>query len=53
MWIWSGDANNNNASYFTTKITAQGAAVPDVGSTVSLLMLSLAAVTFGRRKLAR
>lgn len=41
QWIWSGDNNNNNAAYFTTKISATSSSVPDGGTTVLMLGLSL------------
>jgi hypothetical protein len=49
-WIWVGDANNNNASYFSLAITPTASNVPDGGSTVALLGLAIAAVAGARKK---
>ncbi len=40
-WIWSGDAINDHFAYFSTKISATTSSVPDGGTTVLMLGLSL------------
>lgn len=51
-WIWVGDPDTNNISYFTTKISAQSSGVPDSGSSLVLLLGSVGLVLALRRKRA-
>jgi hypothetical protein len=50
-WIWAGDADLNDAAYFTTMITAT-TQVPEP-LTGALLGLGLAGIAFGRSRAAR
>lgn len=50
-WIWYGDANNNNDSYFTTKISARS--VPDHGSTLALVSIAFLGLASLRRKIRK
>jgi protein with PEP-CTERM/exosortase system signal len=53
-WIWYGQGGLTNDSYFSTEISAQSAAaVPDGGTTLGLLGLSLLGLVTLRRKFAR
>lgn len=47
-WIWYGNANSNDDSYFTTKISASS--VPDHGSTLALVVISFLGLASLRRK---